>query len=139
MKTAADIEHYMLQLGLEFEAAADNLWVVQDEGDNLANVIVTLVEPIVIFHVRVADLPGGDQEPLFRKLLELNAADMLHGAYGIEGNSLVLIDTLQSENLDLNEFQASLEAMSLALIQHYPILKGLLGLGGDASGEKEGR
>ena len=135
MKSAEDLERYMLQLGLEFDAVGDDLWVVHDENDNLYNVIVSLVDPIVLFQVRVADLPDGDNTALFRKLLELNASDMLHGAYGIEGGAILLIDTLQVENLDLNEFQASLEAMGMALIQHYPLLKGLLGLGGAARQE----
>lgn len=129
MKTAEDIESYMVQLGLEHESVGDNLWLVHDEDDNLDNVVVSFVDPIILFQVRVAELPGGDHTELFRKLLELNASDMIHGAYGIEGDSIIMIDTLQAENLDLNEFQASLEAMSVSLIQHYPVLKSLLGLG----------
>jgi hypothetical protein len=34
------------------------------------------------------------------------------------------VDSLQSENLDFNEFQASVEALSMAISTHYPILKG---------------
>jgi hypothetical protein len=48
---------------------------------------------------------------------------MIHGAYGIEGESIVLIDTLQSEHLDFSEFQASLDALLLASTQDYPKLK----------------
>jgi hypothetical protein len=48
---------------------------------------------------------------------------MIHGAYGIEDRNVVLIDTLQAENLDYNEFQATLEAMMLASTQDYPKLK----------------
>ncbi len=130
MKTDADIESYMLQLGLEFESVGEHLWLVHDEDDNLDNVVVSFVDPIMLFQVRVAELPGGDKTALYRKLLELNASDMIHGAYGIEGDSIIMIDTLQAENLDLNELQSSLEAMSVSLIQHYPVLKPLLGMGG---------
>ena len=35
------------------------------------------------------DLPGeGDLTDLYRALLEWNATDMVHGAYGIEGNMI---------------------------------------------------
>jgi hypothetical protein len=44
---------------------------------------------------------------------------MVHGAYGIEDNNVVLIDTLQAENLDYNEFQATLDALMLASTQDY--------------------
>lgn len=137
MTNADDIESYMLGLGLEFESVGDNLWLVHDENDNLDNVLVSLIDPIVLFQVRVAQLPGGDETALYRKLLELNASDMIHGAYGIEGNSIIMIDTLQAENLDLNEFQSSLEAMSMSLIQHYPVLKDLLGLGSPSGAANE--
>jgi hypothetical protein len=56
-------------------------------------------------------------------LLELNATQMIHGAYGLEDDSVVLIDTLQSKNLDYNEFQATVEALSLAITQDYEKLK----------------
>ena len=43
--------------------------------------------------------------------------------YGIDGENVVLIETLQSEHLDFNEFQASLEALLLASTQNYQKLK----------------
>lgn len=134
MKSAADIESYMLGLGLEFEARGAGMWLVHDEGDSLDNVLVTYVDGLLIFHVRVAELPPGDHARLYRRLLELNATDLIHGAYGIEGNAIVMTDTLQGENLDLNEFQAALEAMSVSLLQHYHELKALLAVRGGAAG-----
>jgi hypothetical protein len=47
---------------------------------------------------------------------------MIAGAYGLEGNAVVITDTLQSENLDYNEFQASVDALTMAISQHYPLL-----------------
>jgi hypothetical protein len=52
---------------------------------------------------------------------------MVHGAYGIEGDNVVLIDTLQSENLDFNEFQASLDALLMASTQDYEKLNAFRG------------
>jgi hypothetical protein len=51
---------------------------------------------------------------------------MIHGAYGLEGENVVLIDTLQSERLDFNAFQASLDALLLASTQDYQKLKAFL-------------
>ena len=133
MITAEDLESYMVKLDLDYRVVQDNLWVVRNEAARLDAMIVSLIEPIVLFEIRVADLPEGPSEALFRRLLELNATDMMHGAYGIDGNSIVMIDTLQSENLDLNEFQASFESMSLSLMQHLPTLKELL-LGNNGQG-----
>jgi hypothetical protein len=47
---------------------------------------------------------------------------MIHGAYGLEGNKVVIIDTLRYDTMDYPEFRATLDAISLALTQHYPIL-----------------
>ena len=47
---------------------------------------------------------------------------MDHGAYAIEENSVVVVDTVESENLDINELIASIEAIGFAAVQHFPIL-----------------
>ena len=47
---------------------------------------------------------------------------MVHGAYAIENDSVILIDSLEFPTMDLEEFQASLDSTGLALAQHYPRL-----------------
>ena len=62
------------------------------------------------FVAPVIPLPKTDNlEGLFRKLLSLNYA-MLHGAFSLDRDeeSIVIIDNLQAENLDFDEFSASL-------------------------------
>lgn len=45
---------------------------------------------------------------------------MTHGAYAIdEDNNVIIVDTLESENLDLNEFQASIDSIIMAIAQDY--------------------
>jgi hypothetical protein len=90
-------------------------------------VAVMLDEPLVVFRVGVMDVPRENRLDLFTRLLELNARDMVHGAYGLEGDTIVLIDTLEYETMDYVEFRATLDALSLALTQHYPILSGYRG------------
>jgi len=69
--------------------------------------------------MKLMEIPKVRCEDFFKLLLELNATDMIHGADGLEGDNVVLIDTLQSEHLDFNEFQASLDALLLASTQDY--------------------
>ncbi len=40
---------------------------------------------------------------------------------GTEGN-IILVDTLEFETMDIEDFQASLDAVGLALAQHSPVL-----------------
>ena len=122
MATHEDIEHYHIQLGLPYEMVDDNIWIIHDAAD----IVVTYEPPLVIFRAKLMDIPQKNLEPFFKKLLELNATQMIHGAYGIEDNNVVIIDTLQTKNLDYNEFQATIEAMALSLTQDYQILKPFL-------------
>jgi hypothetical protein len=79
-------------------------------------------DPLVIIQVQVMEAPKQNRLDLYTKLLELNACDMIHGAYGLEGDKVVIIDTIEYEALDFEEFRAILDAISLALTQHYPVL-----------------
>jgi len=67
-------------------------------------------------------VPGHKQDEFFKKLLELNASDMINCAYGLEGEKVVITASLEYETLDYDEFRATVDAISLALTQHYPIL-----------------
>ena len=40
---------------------------------------------------------------------------MVHGAFGLEGDTVVVVHALELENLDLNEFQAVVDDMSMAV------------------------
>ncbi|HEX2278677.1 MAG TPA: YbjN domain-containing protein [Candidatus Tectomicrobia bacterium] len=110
-----DIEHYLIRMGHPHETIADNMWVIRDT----ANIVISYEPPLVIFRSKLMDVPGKNREAFFRLLLELNASEMIHGAYGLEGDVVALIDTLQSEQLDLNEFQATVDALLLAINQDY--------------------
>ena len=55
---------------------------------------------------------------LTRRLLELNASDLLHGSYGIQDNQIVLTEALELSALDYEEFLATYESLTLALASH---------------------
>ena len=101
------------------EELKPGLWVLTPEQDGV-RIVVNFGPPVVVFRVNVMDLPGDAEKrtSLMQKLLELNATELLHGSYGIEGDSVVLTDALQLENLDFNEFQASIDSITLALASH---------------------
>lgn len=118
MKTAADVQAYLERMELPYEEPREGTWVVSGM-DGVENLVVTLAGPVLVFRVKVMDIPRGQREELFRTLLELNATEMMHGAYGIEGDSIVIMDALQLENLDYNEFAATIDDISLAVASHH--------------------
>jgi CesT_Tir_1 len=118
MKTAADVQAYLMKMELPSEEPRENTWMVSGL-DGLDHLIITLAGPVLVFRVKVMDIPRHHREELFRTLLELNATEMMHGAYGIEGDSVVIMDALQLENLDYNEFAATVDDITLAVASHH--------------------
>lgn len=119
MKTKEDIEALFIELELPFERLEDGLWVVVDESDHIDNLVVYTTGTVLNLRVKVVDLPSEPTVPLLRALLELNATDLVHGAYAIENDAIVLVESLEMENLDNNELQAVVEAFGIALTTHY--------------------
>jgi hypothetical protein len=119
MKSAEDVESYLLRMGVPYEAVKPGFWVVKTDGAPLA---VSLAGPVVAFRVKVGDVPKSGREELYRTLLALNTTEMVHGAFGLEGDTVVVVHALELENLDLNEFQAVVDDMSMALAKNLPAL-----------------
>lgn len=126
-----DIESFLIKMGLSYDEIGKDTWMIRDNEDQVENLVVSLNDPVVVFHVNLFRVPADcDRLRLFEELLRLNASEMLHGAYGLERDTVVATDTLQAENLDFNEFQASVDALNLSITAHYPRLAPLMGMGG---------
>jgi hypothetical protein len=119
MTAREKVESYLVKLSLSFREAGPSTWVVSDEEVGLEALLVQLAEPLVILRSRVMDVPSTGREKLYAELLRLNATDMAHGAYAVDGDAVIIIDTLEAETMDLEELQASIDAIGLALAQHY--------------------
>jgi hypothetical protein len=116
------IEQYLVDLMLTYQKIGSNLWLLDDEDHSLQGVAIMLAEPFVIFRAEIMDSPKDNLLELYTKLLELNDTDVIHGAYALDNKKIVLINTLQYDTMDYEEFRATLDSFSFALAQHYPIL-----------------
>jgi hypothetical protein len=116
------IEGYLINLDITFEEVAKNTWVISDHDKGLEQVMIIAELPVVILRVKVMDTSDSMPCEFYKELLSLNASDLVHGAYALDGNDVVLVDTHEFEHLDFEELQASLDAISLALAQHFPVL-----------------
>ena len=124
MKSAEDVESYLLRMGVPHETVNPGMWLVKTDGPPL---VISLAGPVVAFRLKVLDAPKTGREELFRALLSLNTTEMVHGAYGLEGDAVVIVHALEMENLDLNEFQAVIDDMSMAVAKHQPQLAQYVG------------
>jgi hypothetical protein len=118
-----EIEHFLDRLAVEgttWREVETGLWVIRPVGDLGIDVVVNYAPPVVLLRVNVMDLPtdAAAQARLYRQLLEWNAKDLVHGSYGIQGETILLTESLQLSHLDYDEFLAAYESMTLALPEH---------------------
>jgi hypothetical protein len=125
MITKDDVQSFLDRLeggGLGVAEVEPGLWLVTTPEE--AEIVINYAPPVLLLRVRVMELPAEEprRSELYRQLLELNARELVHGSYGIEGDHVVLTDTLELENLDFSEFEASFDSLSLALATHMSAL-----------------
>ncbi len=107
-----------MELSITQEDESEELVVVEDEANGIKNLIIDCEAPIVVLEQVIMKVPDETQD-LYKRLLQLNR-ELVHGAYVLdEAETYILFrDTLQLENLDRNELEASIHALSLALSEH---------------------
>ena len=139
MVTREDLESFLIRMDVEYEEVDEGMYLVLSRNGG-PPVVAHHTPPLLILRMKVMDLPAQEgRAELYRTLLELNATDVVHGAYGIEEGELILSDTLELETLDFHEFQASVESMQMAASSHLERIRTLSGVPAGAAGaEVEG-
>jgi hypothetical protein len=142
MMTREDLESYLIRMDLDLQEVEESMWVVKSEDDRTAPVVVNYAPPVVLLRMKVMDLPQRADDlrlaAFYRRLLELNATDIVHGSYGIEGEEVVLSDALELETLDFAELRSSYESMSMAASTQVPELAAIIEQGAGAPLAQQG-
>jgi hypothetical protein len=123
MVTKEDIEGWLNRIAAEgatFSEVETGLWVVRPSGELDFSVVVHFEPPVVLLRVKVMAIPreANAVATLSRRLLELNATELVHGSYGIEQDSIVMTEALELSHLDYEEFLAAYESITFALASH---------------------
>ncbi len=123
MVNREDLESFLVRLsaeGASYSEVEPGMFVVRPGGTPDAQVVAHLTPPVLLMRMNVMPVPSDPATAarLARRLLELNATDLVHGAYGISGNDIILTEALELQNLDFTEFLAAYESMTLALASH---------------------
>ena len=119
MRTEKDVEAYLLRLNRRFRPVEDRPGTFLVEvGEKAPPLVVRVQAPLVVLRVQLRDVGGaGSDAAFFRRLLELNAKQLVHAAYGIDDGHVVLSSALELENLDFNELEATMDEIDMALAQ----------------------
>ena len=126
MVSREDLESFLIRMDLEYEEVDEGMYLTRGQ-DGGAPVVVHHADALLLIRMKVMDMPGegSNSLALYRTLLELNANEIVHGAYGIEDGDLILSDTLEMETLDFLEIQASIESITLAAATHMEQIRNL--------------
>ena len=114
------VKQYLFEMEIPIisEDRAEELVVVDNEDDGIKNLVIDCEEPILVLEQMIMKVP---QNPgnLFKRLLQMNR-ELVHGAFVLDENAELVIfrDTLQLENLDRNELEASIQALGLAMAEY---------------------
>ena len=98
------VQGFLLDLDFNIlsENEEDGVFWVDNEEAGIHNLVIGCLDPILI-----------------KKLLIKNR-DIIHGAFALDetGKKVIFRDTLQLENLDLNELEGSLNSLKLLLSEY---------------------
>ena len=114
------VQGYLLELGYDvsYQNAEDQVFVLNNEESGIKNLVIGCADPILIMEQFIFDVVK-PSESLFKQLLVKNR-DIVHGAFVLSetGQKLIFRDTLQLDNLDLNELEGSINSLSLLLSEY---------------------
>ena len=114
------VKEYLNEMDLDIieEDVEKELVVVENESEGIKNLVIDCEAPIVIIEQLIMKVKP-DAGDFFKRLLQMNR-ELVHGAFVLDetGELLLFRDTLQLENLDYNELEGSVKALSLAMSEY---------------------
>ncbi len=114
------VKNYLqtLQLDIKHENQKEGIFIVSNEQEGIFNLIICVAHPIVIFEQFIFEIKT-EEHHVYKALLQKNR-DIIHGAFVLDdsGKKVIFRDSLQIENLDQNEFGATLNSLSLLLSEY---------------------
>ena len=114
------VKDFILDMGfaISHEEPKEELVVIDDDERGIKNLVIDCESPILILEQVIIPMPQ-DSSDFCKRILQINRT-LVHGAFVLdeEGTTLLFRDTLQLENLDRNELEGSIDALSLALAEY---------------------
>ena len=114
------VKDFILDMGfaISHEEPKEELVVIDDDERGIKNLVIDCEGSIVILEQVIIPMPKESSE-FCKRILQINRT-LVHGAFVLdeEGTTLLFRDTLQLENLDRNELEGSIDALSLALAEY---------------------
>lgn len=114
------VKDYILELGytINHEDVEDGIMVISDLDSGISHLVVGVSDPLLILEQFVFEIKHESLD-LYKNLL-MKSRDIIHGAFVLDdtGKKVLFRDTLQVENLDLNELEGTLNSLALLLSEY---------------------
>lgn len=114
------VKNYLLELEFTIveENEGENVLVINNEEEGISNMILICSDPILIMEQFIFEMKA-DDAAVYKSLLQKNQ-DIIHGAFVLDesGTKVLFRDTLQLENLDLNELESSINSLVFLLSEY---------------------
>lgn len=107
-----------LEIRVTFENRQQGIIIINNEAEGIVNLIICIAPPIIIFEQFIFEMEKPDLA-IYKALLSKNR-DMIHGAFTLDdsGTKVIYRNSLQVENIDSNELEGTLNALSLLLSEY---------------------
>jgi hypothetical protein len=114
------VKEYLLTLEYTIvsESQEDGMLIIENEEMGITEMVIGCADPLLIMEQYIFEIKHKSME-MYEKLLQKNR-DIIHGAFVLDesGTKVIFRDTLQLENLDLNELEASFNSLGLLLSEY---------------------
>lgn len=109
-----------LEYNIVHEEAETGILIIDKESRGICEMILDCEDDILVMEQIIFPVKKDNPEH-YKRLLQMNRT-LVHGAFVLTSsedfNIIAFRDTLQLENLDLNELEASLNALTFALVEN---------------------
>ncbi len=114
------VKDFLIELNYNIihENKIEGILMISKENEGIKNMILGVAPPILIMEQHIFNIKSKNEE-VYKSLLQKNR-DIVHGAFVLDhtGEKVIFRDTLQIENLDLNELEGSLNSLGLLLSEY---------------------
>lgn len=114
------VKEYVVELDftIEKEIPEEEIVIVDDEERGIHRLVIDCEDQVLVLEQLIMELEKADAA-VYRRILQINR-ELVFGAFVLDekGNRLLYRNTLALENLDLNELESTINALSLGLAEN---------------------
>jgi hypothetical protein len=113
------VKGYVLELGfrIDEEDSSEEIVIINDEERGIHNLVIDCEDTVLVVEQLIMKLKPSTT--VYRRILQMNR-ELVFGAFVLneDGDSLLYRNTLALGNLDLNELESTINALSLGLAEN---------------------